>query len=209
MGIRFECPNGHRLNVKGFLAGKRGICPDCDARFIVPDVSAGKATLVDSTTEAQAPQAAPALVSTEPVPVAPPPLVLPKSIGAGLPDVWYVCPTSGEQYGPANTELMRSWVAEDRVSEGSWVWRTGWEEWKLASEALAMIESSPTDSPPTDAEVHAKAPTTASILPDEFITSKPRRRELSSRRERARKISIALGALVLLLSVALVLVLLR
>jgi hypothetical protein len=36
MGIRFSCPNGHRLNVKTFLAGKRGICPDCGARFTIP-----------------------------------------------------------------------------------------------------------------------------------------------------------------------------
>ena len=36
MGIRFYCPNGHKLNVKAFLAGKRGICPHCDARFDIP-----------------------------------------------------------------------------------------------------------------------------------------------------------------------------
>jgi hypothetical protein len=36
MGIRFLCPNGHRLNVKSFLAGKRGICPHCNARFDIP-----------------------------------------------------------------------------------------------------------------------------------------------------------------------------
>jgi hypothetical protein len=37
MGIRFLCPNGHRLNVKSFLAGKRAICPDCGARVLVPN----------------------------------------------------------------------------------------------------------------------------------------------------------------------------
>jgi hypothetical protein len=36
MGIRFLCPNGHRLNVKSFLAGKRGICPHCNAKFEIP-----------------------------------------------------------------------------------------------------------------------------------------------------------------------------
>lgn len=36
MGIRFLCPNGHRLNVKTFLAGKRAICPNCGARVVVP-----------------------------------------------------------------------------------------------------------------------------------------------------------------------------
>ncbi len=36
MGIRFRCPNGHRLNVKSFLSGKRGICPRCGAKVIIP-----------------------------------------------------------------------------------------------------------------------------------------------------------------------------
>ena len=37
MGIKFRCPNGHKMNVKGFLAGKRGICPDCGLSFRIPD----------------------------------------------------------------------------------------------------------------------------------------------------------------------------
>jgi hypothetical protein len=36
MGIRFSCPNGHKLNVKNFLAGKRGVCPQCGAKFVIP-----------------------------------------------------------------------------------------------------------------------------------------------------------------------------
>src|SRR5215471_17258656 len=36
MGIRFYCPNGHKLNVKLELAGKRAICPDCGAKLVVP-----------------------------------------------------------------------------------------------------------------------------------------------------------------------------
>jgi hypothetical protein len=47
MGIRFQCPNGHSLNVKTFLAGKRGICPECDARFIVPLESGGRVEAID------------------------------------------------------------------------------------------------------------------------------------------------------------------
>jgi hypothetical protein len=39
MGIRFSCPNGHRLNVKSFLAGKRGVCPQCGTRFVIPVTS--------------------------------------------------------------------------------------------------------------------------------------------------------------------------
>jgi hypothetical protein len=36
MGIRFSCPNGHKLNVKAHLAGKRGVCPECGTRFDIP-----------------------------------------------------------------------------------------------------------------------------------------------------------------------------
>lgn len=36
MGIRFYCPNGHKLHVKSFLAGKRGICPYCGITVQIP-----------------------------------------------------------------------------------------------------------------------------------------------------------------------------
>ena len=36
MGIRFFCPSGHRLHVKSFLAGKRGVCPDCGTSVEIP-----------------------------------------------------------------------------------------------------------------------------------------------------------------------------
>ena len=39
MGIRFRCPNGHKIHVKEFLAGKRGICPTCGASVPIPLVS--------------------------------------------------------------------------------------------------------------------------------------------------------------------------
>jgi hypothetical protein len=44
MGIRFSCPNGHKLNVKNFLAGKRGVCPQCGAKFIIPMLTEEPAT---------------------------------------------------------------------------------------------------------------------------------------------------------------------
>src|SRR4030095_4873852 len=36
MGIKFRCPNGHKLNVKSFLAGKRGVCPKCGTSVRIP-----------------------------------------------------------------------------------------------------------------------------------------------------------------------------
>lgn len=40
MGIVSFCPQGHRVKVKDALAGKKGICPTCGARFRIPKVSA-------------------------------------------------------------------------------------------------------------------------------------------------------------------------
>jgi len=39
MGIKFRCPNGHKLNVKSFLAGKRGVCPKCGTSVRIPEQS--------------------------------------------------------------------------------------------------------------------------------------------------------------------------
>ena len=44
MGIRFYCPNGHKLNVKSFQAGRRGICPFCGAKIIIPAQSTRKSS---------------------------------------------------------------------------------------------------------------------------------------------------------------------
>jgi GYF domain 2 len=47
MGIRFYCPNGHKLNVKEFQAGRRGICPYCGTRFLIPSQSTRKSSKDD------------------------------------------------------------------------------------------------------------------------------------------------------------------
>ena len=36
MGIMAQCPNGHRVKVKDHLAGRKGLCPTCGAKFRVP-----------------------------------------------------------------------------------------------------------------------------------------------------------------------------
>jgi len=41
MGIVAFCPQGHRVKVKDHLAGRKGICPECGARFRIPLESAG------------------------------------------------------------------------------------------------------------------------------------------------------------------------
>jgi hypothetical protein len=57
MGIRFHCPHcSRKLNVKNFLAGKRGICPYCDAGLDIPlesEVGNGKARHPTESIEVQ------------------------------------------------------------------------------------------------------------------------------------------------------------
>lgn len=89
------CPNGHRLHVKAFLAGKRGICPECGATFVIPpatgddSVEAAESIVVSSPPappddEAASPAAsfppAPPPPPTPPPPAVPPASVAPTSV---------------------------------------------------------------------------------------------------------------------------------
>lgn len=56
MGIRFSCPNGHRLHVKEFLAGKRGVCPACGAKFVIPLPAESQPAAPQAATAAAAPR---------------------------------------------------------------------------------------------------------------------------------------------------------
>jgi hypothetical protein len=108
MGIRFLCPNGHKLNVKADLAGKRASCPECGAKLVVPAASAE-------------PVMAAAATIVNPAPAA----------GA----VWYLRTTGGQQLGPATEAQFCDWIAAGRVTGDAHVWRAGWPEWKLARDA--------------------------------------------------------------------------
>ena len=222
MGIRFLCPNGHKLNVKAFQAGRRGICPFCGAKFQIPTEStlgAGYKTSADGSPgadvapvtpmenppesnfeenlEAHLQQAERATSQEVPAPVAwsspaadsnetaeegmassenansvPPnpeptpepepsvpvsdgsvdeqgPVPAPPSVqSASQPDplsqvpdaVWYVRPPSGGQFGPAQTEMMRGWLTEGRVSPETLVWREGWADWKEAGSVFPQLQ---------------------------------------------------------------------
>ncbi len=52
MGIRFFCPQGHKLNVKSFLAGKKGFCPHCNAKVDIPLTSTRRSSRAAASEEA-------------------------------------------------------------------------------------------------------------------------------------------------------------
>jgi GYF domain 2 len=110
MGIRFLCPNGHKLNVKADLAGKRASCPECGVKLVIPAASPEPSGVPISTSEGK---------------------------GAGPPNrAWHVRPAGGGQFGPATDAMFRAWIAEGRVTADSLIQRDDWADWKLARDAV-------------------------------------------------------------------------
>jgi len=232
MGIRFFCPKGHKLNVKDFQAGRKGICPYCGARIQIPtestrppskkgrhrnaptgdaaidppggeaeDGPTGPVPPVGATTPSVAPEVGPpvpeaAVVGTTggtmvgdsaqgplggspigqpaarpasqsspaagaparlPAPTAfapaAPVVAAPGGAASSLPSpvadplaeagdvVWYVRPSSGGQFGPASSEVMRTWLDQNRVGVDSLVWREGWPDWRQAATVFPQLRA--------------------------------------------------------------------
>ncbi len=145
MGIRFYCPNGHKLNVKVFQAGRKGICPRCGAGVEIPHESTrpsskeskqpqrGEAPPAAAATELQT-----AAVSTPPASATPPADPLQEAGDAA----WYVRPSAGGQFGPAGSGVMRTWIDEGRVAADSLIWRAGWQDWQEASTVFQGLSDS-------------------------------------------------------------------
>jgi hypothetical protein len=216
MGIRFYCPNGHKLHVKSFQAGKRGICPHCGTSMDIPlestrgsrrssrkskqdrqdtssppkvPSSSDDAAQSTQTPDVPLPSAEIGLLITDDSPAdlgvdwsavevepavakaavpkaAVPKTAVPKAASAPAvaiepeatppspqdakndplaeaPDaVWYVRSPTGDQFGPANREVMRTWIAEGRVSPDSLVWREGWRDWREAASIFPDLPGS-------------------------------------------------------------------
>ncbi len=192
MGVRFACHIcGKQLNIKQELAGRRGVCPKCQAKFRIPLADAPTSVPIQdtppepgpSTPEAEATGASESVGSRVPEAVGrtKPTAVVPASPKAAEPGpanaeidliaddpdaAWYIRPPSGGQYGPASGDLLRQWIAEGRVAATALIWRDGWPQWRVADEALAQVGSSlpqPIRSPTPDPSRSAgTGPATAS-----------------------------------------------
>jgi GYF domain 2 len=153
MGIKFLCPQGHKLHVKSFLKGKRAICPKCGARVVVPSESTAGSDPTESvfiqTDDSETLEeplelpnppstqtAAPAAAASKPGDTLTSPA---DPIDEEPSAVWYVRPATGGQFGPASGEIMRTWVDEGRVGAISLVWRAGWPEWRSAAATFPQL----------------------------------------------------------------------
>src|SRR5262245_6966950 len=160
MGIKFHCPNGHKLNVKSFLAGKKGVCPKCGTKVRIPTVSEpGLDSDLEESEAAHGEHAksngsgAVAAQAVAPAPAAPGVAVAPapqSAVGTAVAEdpiaeapsaIWYVRPPTGGQYGPARGGLMRKWISEGRVSSDSLVWREGWTDWQNAGKLFPALQA--------------------------------------------------------------------
>jgi hypothetical protein len=54
--------------------------------------------------------------------------------------IWYVRPPTGGQFGPAAGQLMRTWLAEGRLSGDTLVWREGWRDWQEAGRVFPQLQ---------------------------------------------------------------------
>ncbi len=172
MGIRFYCPNGHKLNVKEFQAGLKGICPYCGTKIQIPTESTRspskkgdeRAVEPDAAELPAEGQSLPAVVSDRAdagVPTVEPASSPPPAESAGRADplaeagdvVWYVRPPNGGQFGPAGADVMRTWISEGRVSPDCLVWREGWRDWQEASHVFPTSAAGEGDHPPAEAKI--------------------------------------------------------
>ena len=269
MGIRFFCEAcGTKLNIKDDLAGKKGRCPKCNEKIMIPmqstlqktverdrvsapvnqPIGDPKQELEDSVrrrsspleksggeksggeksgetppTTAQDPSSAASTSSIlerqtgeigprnkvtqdesapelPPIPAAGTPETRrPKSAFDEAPNAsWFVRPTSGGQFGPADANAMKSWLSEGRVGRDSLVWREGWEEWESA-EKIFELEfqgfSEPKNSMPSVVNSKPEATSGSNIAYHQMA------------RKKAKTMGIILIVALLLLSVVLVVVL--
>ncbi len=269
MGIRFFCEAcGTKLNIKDDLAGKKGRCPKCNEKIMIPmqstlqktverdrvsapvnqPIGDPKQELEDSVrrrsspleksggeksggeksgetppTTAQDPSSAASTSSIlerqtgeigprnkvtqdesapelPPIPAAGTPETRrPKSAFDEAPNAsWFVRPTSGGQFGPADANAMKSWLSEGRVGRDSLVWREGWEEWESA-EKIFELEfqgfSEPKNSTPSVVNSKPESTSGSNIAYHQMA------------RKKAKTMGIILIVALLLLSVVLVVVL--
>ena len=199
MGIKFDCPNGHSLHVKSFLAGKRGVCPKCGVKLVIPGglgddkgehQENGKKSELESSSppdltnlEALREYSQDSLVSL-PAAVAPPPVELPQTVSStgqssesgnvdqNAADGWFVRLVSGDQFGPASPDLFSTWVREGRVPQGALVWRPGWPEWRPAAE-IPECQTNGKENSAQQASTPPAAPTSPSVSQTPQVSATP------------------------------------
>ncbi|MEQ8849278.1 GYF domain-containing protein [Botrimarina sp.] len=103
----------------------------------------------------------------------------------------------GEQHGPTVPVIFAQWIVAGRVPPDALVWRTGWEQWRTAQEAIAELPAplpvgfEAGDPPPQRGQAASAGavsePESAGAPPprlDQRLGGYAKRRELQARRRR-------------------------
>ena len=145
MGIKFRCPEcDKKIHVKSYLAGKKGMCPKCNASVQIPSAG-GTADDDGEADDIHTHQPGEDAIANAPTTITP---ARPSDPFAEDPTAqWYVRYTNGSQYGPTPPEEFRQWVDQGRVTADCLVWRDGWPEWLVADKVFPKF-SAPAVSPP-------------------------------------------------------------
>ncbi len=155
MGIHFVCHHcGFALHVKDFQAGKRGKCPSCSGSFRIPNGDASYSSPTEEPSDSSAvSNLQPAIDQVKKGKVferegdsssaiaidLEPSNRLPVAFQENANAKWLVRPPSGGQFGPANADLLASWINESRVTPDSLLCREGSSHWQVASSLLPEL----------------------------------------------------------------------
>lgn len=159
MGIVAYCPRGHRVKVKDELAGRKGICPQCAARFRIPEkgteLPLARVVSLDEAEAAGLTRARPAKargasrpqqpaaaerervvserVTGEPVAADPVAAVEPAAVHPSIaerPDLsWCLAVPGGQPSPPLSGEAMQRWLEAGHATGEELVWRADWPDW--------------------------------------------------------------------------------
>lgn len=152
MGIVAFCPQGHRVKVKDHLAGRKGVCPTCGARFRIPLASVSEPVVT-------LPLAA--VLTLDAAVIATLPRVLPAEAQPGRPDsadqevdqegtgglppievphhallderpdlVWSRAVPGGAASAPMSAADLRAWLDSGTAAGTELVWRADWDGWR-------------------------------------------------------------------------------
>ena len=176
MGIRFRCPAcDKKIHVKDFLAGKRGICPKCDAGVDIPLVSQlppslkkksrNRAGAEGKQREARTPATSSShappgrLLGMTELPTVDP---LVESPGRG----WYVAAPDGREVGPLPAGDVRGMIEAGDIRAESSVRREDWPQRLVAAAVWPHWKGAdPFAAPPST----ARTPAGLLLEPDEAM----------------------------------------
>lgn len=154
VGIVAFCPQGHRVKVKDHLAGRKGVCPTCGARFRIPHESIAEpaaplplasVVTLDAATIATLPR----VLVAEPAPDATPGGKRRPAESAASPArprhplldewpdlVWSIAVPGGVAAAPMSTADLRAWLDSGKAVGTELVWRADWEGWRPLGDAF-------------------------------------------------------------------------